>query len=72
MKLIGALGIHCNAPKRSYILPTHFMFMCHMITIKHRDYASQQMVFVMERSVFCAAEADVLNSLHTKVFTSVC
>ena len=48
------------------------MFMCHMITIKHRDYASQQMVFVMERSVFCAAEADVLNSLHTKVFTSVC
>jgi hypothetical protein len=26
-KLIGALGIHWNAPKKSHILPKHFIFM---------------------------------------------
>jgi hypothetical protein len=67
-ELIGTLGIHWNAPKKSYILPTHFICMCHMITIRRRGYAPQQMVFVTEQS---AAETEVLNSLHTKVFTSV-
>ena len=66
------LRIHWNAPKKSYILPTHFMCLYHTITIEQRDYAPQQLVFVTEQSVFCAAETDVLNSLHTKVFTSVC
>lgn len=70
-KLIGALGIYWSAPKKSYILPTHCMCMFHMITLKRRDYSPQQLVFVTEQSVFCAAETDVLNSLHTKVFTSV-
>ena len=50
-KLKGALVIHWNAPKKSCILPTHFLRMCHMITTKSRDYAPQQMVFVTERRV---------------------
>jgi hypothetical protein len=50
----------------------HALFVGHIITIKRRVYAPQQIVFVTEQCVFCAAETDVLNSLHTKVFTLVC